>query len=84
MGLVVTTHPDMKDAVELVQLQIETIIAHTRIRNWKHRLQGTIITSVDDQPPIMCRQDIIEAVRKAVNNTRLASRSDFDRSWDLQ
>ena len=63
MGLVVATHPDMKDAVELVQLQIGTK-AHTRIRNWKCRLRGTIITSLDDQP-IKCRQDIIKAIRKA-------------------
>ena len=63
MGLVVATHPDMKDAIELVQLQIGTI-AHTRIRHWKRRLRGNIITSVDDRP-IMCRQDILKAIRKA-------------------
>ena len=43
LGLVVKPHPDMQDAVELVELQGGSA-SHKNIRAWKSRLRGTIIT----------------------------------------
>jgi len=63
LGLVVKPHPDMQDAVELVELQVGSA-SHKNIRAWKSRLRGTIITEIEGYA-IHSRDDIIAAIIKA-------------------
>ena len=63
LGIRVKPHPDIKDALELVDFQRGTS-AHRYIRSWKRRLKGTIITTIDGTP-INKLDDIINAVRTA-------------------
>ena len=60
LGIRVKPHPDIKDALELVDFQRGTS-AHRYIRSWKRRLKGTTITTIDGTP-INNLDDIINAV----------------------
>ena len=48
LGLIVKKHPDIKDAVEFIDMKVGSI-AHNNVKNWKRRLRGTILTKVDGE-----------------------------------
>ena len=63
LGLVTSPHPDIKNAIELVDFQRGTS-AHRHINGWKRRLKGTIVTAVDGKP-ITTHDDITAAISTA-------------------
>jgi hypothetical protein len=71
LGQIVSLHPDMKHAVELVEFQVETS-THQHIRSWKWRLRGTIVTTINNEP-IRNEKDIIEVIQQARNNKQSSS-----------
>jgi hypothetical protein len=66
LGLIVSSHPDMKNTVKLVEFQVGTS-THCHIRSWKRRLRGTIISTINNEP-IRTEKDIIEVIQRAQNN----------------
>ena len=75
LGMIVATHPDMKQAVELVEFQVGTS-THRHIRSWKRRLRGTIISTVNNKP-IRTEQDIINAIHQARMNNQSSIKLEF-------
>jgi hypothetical protein len=75
LGLIVSSHPDMKHAVELVEFQVGTS-THRHIRSWKRRLRGTIITTINDEP-ITNEEDIIAVIQRARNNKQTTIKIEF-------
>jgi hypothetical protein len=75
LGSIVSSHPDMKHAVELVEFQVGTS-THRDIRSWKRRLRGTIITTINDEP-IKNVEDIKDVIQRARNNKQTTIRIEF-------
>jgi hypothetical protein len=75
LGLIVSSHPDMKHAVELVEFQVGTS-THRHIRSWKQQLRGTIITTINDEP-ITNEEDIKAVIQRAHSNKQTAIKIKF-------
>jgi hypothetical protein len=75
LGLIVSSHQDMKHAVELVEFQVGTS-THRHIRSWKRRLRGTIITTINDEP-ITNEEDIIAVIQRARNNKQTTIKIEY-------
>jgi hypothetical protein len=75
LGMIVATHPDMKQAVELVEFQVGTS-THRHIRSWKRRLRGTIIATINDET-IRNEKDIIKVIQRARNNKQTTIKIEF-------
>ena len=70
-----TPHPDIKNALELVDFQRGTS-AHCHNTCWKRRLKGTIVTAVDGIP-IKTHQDIKDAVHQAKQKRKKEVKIEF-------
>ena len=68
-------HPDIKNAVELVDFQRGTS-AHRHITGWKRRLKGTIVTAVDGKQ-ITKHEDITDAISKARQDCKKEIKIEF-------
>jgi hypothetical protein len=75
LGMVTATHPDMKQAMELVEFQVGTS-THRHIRSWKRRLRGTIITTINNEP-IKNEKDIMDVIQRARNNKQTTIKIEF-------
>jgi hypothetical protein len=75
LGMIVATHPDTKQAVELVEFQVGTS-THRHIRSWKRRLRGAIIATINDET-IRNENDIIEVIQRARNNKQTTIKIEF-------
>jgi hypothetical protein len=75
LGKVVSSQPDMKRAVELVEFQVGTS-THRHIRSWKRRLRGTIITTINDET-ITSEEDIKAVIQRACNNKQTTIKIEF-------
>jgi hypothetical protein len=75
LGLIVSSHPDMKHVVELVEFQVGTS-THRHIRSWKRRLRGTIITTINEEP-IRNEEDIKAVIQRARNNKQTTIKIEF-------
>jgi hypothetical protein len=75
LRLIVSSHPDMKHAVKLVEFQVGTS-THRHIRSWKRRLRGTIITTINDAP-ITSEEDIKVVIQRARNNKQTTVEIEF-------
>jgi hypothetical protein len=76
LGFIVSSHPDMKHAVELVEFQVGTSTHRHIIRSWKRRLRGTIITTINDEP-IRNEADIKAVIQRARNNKQTTIKIEF-------
>ena len=62
LGLIVNDHCDLQNTVEFTDIEVGTA-AHNRMKNWKRRLRGTVITKINGDT-ITSTKQMKEVIKK--------------------